>query len=195
MPDVDLLLHIEHGVITHSIVMWIICAPILIWIGPRNDLPYLVFVVRHFLFGDLITANYKVLIPISYRDYGIDLGLISPISLSLEVLGFLAFEAFAYFTGDLMSLLSKDPNNLISLVSAVAMLASFTLALWMKESSYVMIGFEAIQALFLFPPPLLISGAIGMKPGIHHKVWDHSDRCSYALMSVLGFTAMYAIVR
>jgi len=150
LPDIDLLLNIEHGGIMHSIVFWFVAfIPILIWIGPRRSLPYLISVLQHPLFGDFITANYKILLPFSYSGYGIGLDMLSPISLSLEVLGFLAFVTCAYFTKDLMSLFSMNSTDLLSLLPAAAMLVSIVFVLGRRGWGYVSPDFEATQALFL----------------------------------------------
>lgn len=164
LPDIDLLLHIEHGGIMHSIAFWIVAfIPILIWIGPRRGLPYLVSVLQHPLFGDFIMAQYKILIPFSNNGYGLDLGLLSSISLSLEVMGFLAFIAFSYYAKDLLSLFSRDSKNILSLLPAAAMFVSCATALFMRAGiNYGILSFEAIQGLFLL---LLLcsffSGALG----------------------------------
>jgi membrane-bound metal-dependent hydrolase YbcI (DUF457 family) len=150
LPDVDLLLRIEHGGITHSIAFGIIAfAPVFLWIGLRRGLPYLIAMIQHPLFGDFIANRYKSLLPFSNRGYGFRLGLTSPISLSIEVLGFLSFLTFAYIAKDLMPLFLRKPVNLLSSLPAAAMLASFV-------TVYAPADFEVFQALFLL---LLISSS------------------------------------
>jgi hypothetical protein len=148
LPDVDLLLGIEHGGITHSIAFWAtVYIPILLLIGPRAGLPYFAATAQHFLFGDFIAGRYKILLPFSNGGYGLGLGITSPISLSLEVLGFAIFIAFAYFTGDLKPLFAINPTNLLSILPAAAMAASYWNALGMRTGPWLS-NFEAIQALF-----------------------------------------------
>jgi len=150
LPDIDLLLNIEHGGMTHSIAFWIAAfVPILIWIGPGRGLPYLVSVLQHPLFGDFITAKYEILLPFSHGGYGIGLDMLSPISLTLEVMGFLAFVTLGYSTRDLMTLFSMDPADLLSLLPATAMSASIVFVIGRRGWGYVSPGFEATQALFL----------------------------------------------
>jgi len=164
LPDVDLLLRIEHGGIMHSIAFWIIVyVPLLLCIGPRRGLPYLVSTLQHLLFGDFITSRYKILLPFN-RGYGLGLGLLSPISLSLEVLGFSFFIVCTYFTQELMLLFSMKSRNLLSLLPAVAMLVSIIFVL---RLSYISPFFEAIQALFMLL--LLGSFLMGMVEEIRYK--------------------------
>jgi len=133
---------------THSIAFWIAAfVPILALIGPRRGLPYLASTVQHLLFGDFITADYKILLPFNYGGYGLGLDMISSISLSLEVVGFFAFVTIGYFTGDLMTLFSMDPSDLLSLLPSAAMLASIVFVLGRR--GLFSPGFEATQVLFL----------------------------------------------
>jgi hypothetical protein len=149
LPDVDLLLHIEHGGIMHSIAFWIVAyIPILIWIGPRRGLPYLIATLQHSLFGDFLAGQYRILLSFSDRGYGLGLGLLSPITLSLEVLGFLILIACTFFTKELMSLFS-DPINLLSSLPAVAMLATYGTILGVRRCVYGPPAFEAFQVLFM----------------------------------------------
>lgn len=150
LPDIDLLLNIEHGGMTHSIAFWIaVFVPILVLIGPRRGLPYLVSVLQHPLFSDFITSRYKILLPFSYGGYGLGQDMLSPISLSLEVVGFLSFVTVAYFAKDLVALFSMNPADLLSLLPAMAMSTSIVFVLGRRGWSYVSPGFEANQALFL----------------------------------------------
>lgn len=135
---------------THSIAFWIaVFVPILVLIGPRRGLPYLVSVLQHPLFSDFITSRYKILLPFSYGGYGLGQDMLSPISLSLEVVGFLSFVTVAYFAKDLVALFSMNPADLLSLLPAMAMSTSIVFVLGRRGWSYVSPGFEANQALFL----------------------------------------------
>jgi len=151
MPDIDLFLNIEHGGIMHSIYFWIVAyIPVLLWIGPRRCLPYLVSTLQHPLFGDFIAAKYKILIPFSYEGFGLGLGIMSPITLSFELAGFLIFIIISYFTKDLALLFSINSENLISILPAVAMFVSYELILGMEGWSYFTHVFEFAQMIFLF---------------------------------------------
>jgi hypothetical protein len=150
LPDVDLLLRIEHGGITHSIAFWVIAyVPIMLYFGSRQGLPYFISTAQHFLFGDFITGRYKILLPFSNGGFGLGLGLLSPLSLSLEALGLSAFLAFAYITKDLKSLFSMKSDNLISLLPTVAMLVSYVAFVGQGGMTHGFPAFEILQVTFL----------------------------------------------
>ncbi|MBO3802489.1 MAG: hypothetical protein JTT11_01220 [Candidatus Brockarchaeota archaeon] len=160
LPDVDLFLGVEHGGAVHSVAFWIVAfVPVLLLIGPKRGLPCLASTLQHLLFGDMVAAKYKILVPFSDTGFGFGLGLLSTISLSLELLGFFAFIMLAHFSGELRALFRKDPENLLSLLPAVAMLASIESALWMGGLGTVAFCFEAAQVSFLLL--LLYSSLMG----------------------------------
>jgi hypothetical protein len=127
IPDVDLFLGgigTAHRTLVHSLFFWfVIFAPFLV-VFRGKSIPYLVAVVQHFAFGDLLVGSVMIFWPFSTLYFGANIQMPSVLDTALETAGFLLAAGTIYFNGDLRRLLSAETHNILMFLPLLALLAS-----------------------------------------------------------------------
>lgn len=127
LPDIDLLLRpfgVAHHTFIHSFFFWfIIFVPFLV-VYRQKSIPYLVAVVQHFAFGDLLVGNVMIFWPFSSSYFGVNIAMPSIIDVALETAGLLLAAGIIILNGDLRRLLSVDKGNIAMFLPFLALVAS-----------------------------------------------------------------------
>lgn len=98
LPDFDLFTRQPYGTLlghhglSHSwLVLTLLSIPAVYGYG-KQAIPYVVALIQHPVFGDLITNHVPMLAPVGFEESGLDLYQWNPwAAISLEILGFVAF--------------------------------------------------------------------------------------------------------
>ncbi len=121
LPDIDLVLGLEHRGPTHSIIVYAIAfLPIFLVYGKRC-LPILVALTQHSLIGDMLTGGgVQILWPVTSQWYGLQICMASDLSVSMEWAAFLLFLILFWKTNDARSLLKGNKLNLLLTIPVFA---------------------------------------------------------------------------
>jgi len=127
LPDFDLFLHglgVVHHSFTHSLFFWFLMFAPVLAVFRRRSIPYLVAVVQHFAFGDLMVGDAMILWPFSTSYFGFNIAMPSFPDVALETAGLLLAAGIVYLNGDLRRLLSANTRNISMYLPLTALLAS-----------------------------------------------------------------------
>jgi membrane-bound metal-dependent hydrolase YbcI (DUF457 family) len=114
-----------HRAITHSFFFWFIIFVPLFIIFRLKSVPYLVAVVQHFAFGDLLMGGGVMIFwPFSSSFVGFNFAMPSVVDVALETAGLLLAAGIIVGYGDLRRLLSVDKINILMLLPLLALLTS-----------------------------------------------------------------------
>lgn len=121
LPDIDLILGLEHRGPTHSIIVYAIAfLPIFLVYGKRC-LPILVALTQHSLMGDVLTGGgVQILWPVTSQWYGLQICMASDLSISMEWATFLLFLVLFWKINDARSLLKGHKLNLLLTIPVFA---------------------------------------------------------------------------
>jgi len=115
LPDIDLLLGLEHRGPTHSLIVYAIMFVPVFWLYGKRAVPVLVALTQHSLLGDLLTGGgVQALWPaVSEWWYGWQIPITSVLNISLEWAVFLMSLALLWKTRDVISLFQHHSFNLL----------------------------------------------------------------------------------
>jgi len=123
LPDIDLLLGLEHRGPTHSLIMYTIIFLPAFWLFGKQVVSFFVSLAQHSLLGDLLTGGgVQVLWPAVSEWYGVQMQITSALNISLEWAAFLMAIALLWKTRDAMSLFQHHPSNLLLTIPVAAII-------------------------------------------------------------------------
>ena len=189
LPDIDLFFpgFVKHHTVTHSLFFWLVMfAPILAYFRLRA-FPYLVAVVQHFAFGDLLVGDVMILWPFSRSNFGFNYAMPSVPDVALETAGLMLAAGITYFSGDVRRLLSADAGNLSMYFPFTALLASMLFFavdwpivpliayIWSRKLLTVMVLGHLILAMFL---------AVSMSQGLRGFIYSRGASTSSSMTEI-----------
>ncbi len=123
LPDIDLLLGIQHRGPTHSLIVYAaIFAPVF-FLYRKQVVTFFASLTQHSLLGDMLTGGGVQLIwPVSSRQFGVPVQITSELSITIEWVVFLAGLALLWKTKDGAHLFQHHPYNLLLTVPLVAII-------------------------------------------------------------------------
>lgn len=127
LPDVDLFLRgfgVLHHSFTHSLFFWFILSVPFFVVYRRRVVPFLVAVVQHFAFGDLLFGIVMIAWPFSQSFFGLGIAMPSTLDIVFEIGGLLLAGGVSFFNGDLKRILSVSSASLLMLLPFLALLVS-----------------------------------------------------------------------
>ena len=114
LPDIDLLLGLEHRGPTHSLIAYTVMFVPAFWLYRKQVVPIFVALAQHSLLGDFLTGGgVQMLWPVFSESYGVQVQITSVLNISLEWTVFLMSLALLWKTRDVMSLFQHHPFNLL----------------------------------------------------------------------------------
>jgi len=123
LPDIDLVLGLEHRGPTHSLIVYAaVFVPVFVLYG-KQVVPFFVALASHSLLGDLLTGGgVQLLWPAVAEWYGVQIRMTSALNVSLEWIAFLTSVALLCGTRDIMSLFQHHPSNLLLTIPVAAII-------------------------------------------------------------------------
>lgn len=119
LPDIDLILGLEHRGPTHSLILYAAMFVPVFWLYGKRVVPFFVALAQHSLLGDLLTGGgVQVLWPLVSERFGMQIRITSILNISLEWTAFLMSMVLLWKTGNMRSLLQHHPYNLLLTVPA-----------------------------------------------------------------------------
>ena len=123
LPDIDLLIGLEHRGPTHSLIVYIIIFVPAFWMFGKQVVPFFVSLASHSLLGDLFTGGgVQMLWPAVTERYGAQIQITSALNISLEWIAFLMSMTLLMKTRDIMSLFQHHPSNLLLTIPVAAII-------------------------------------------------------------------------
>jgi len=114
LPDIDLILGLEHRGPTHSLIVYVVLFVPVFWLYGKQVVPFFVALAQHSLLGDLLTGGgVQVLWPLVSEWYGAQMQITSTLNISFEWAAFLMTMALLWKTRDVKSLFQHHPSNLL----------------------------------------------------------------------------------
>jgi hypothetical protein len=116
VPDFDIYFHelgVPHHTVTHSIIVWLPIFLIAFFVFGKRSLPYSAGVAQHFLIGDFLAGTVPLFIPVTWVEFGLNLGIQGRYEAILEVGVLVLAVLMAVRNGDFRSALSVDQRNLL----------------------------------------------------------------------------------
>lgn len=148
IPDIDLLIGLEHRGPTHSLIIFgILLIPALLLYG-KKAIPYFIALTQHSLVGDYITGGTQLLWPLSSHMYGTGIEITSLISIFLEWCLFLTSLTLMLKIKDLWVLFQHHPTNLLLSIPLFTVLLPTFLEFPMYVPLELVIPHLAYLALF-----------------------------------------------
>jgi len=121
LPDIDLLLGLEHRGPTHSLILYAIMFVPVFWLYGKRVVPVFGALAQHSLLGDLWAGgSVQALWPVVSEWYGLQVGMTSVLNVSLEWSLFLMSMALLWKTRDVVSLFEHHPFNLLLTIPILA---------------------------------------------------------------------------
>ena len=121
LPDIDLVLGLEHRGPTHSIIVYTIAFLPILLVYSKRCLPILMALAQHSLIGDMLTGGgVQILWPATSQWYGLQICMASDLSVSMEWAAFLLFLILLWKTNDARSLLKGNKLNLLLTIPVFA---------------------------------------------------------------------------
>lgn len=151
LPDVDLILGLEHRGPTHSLIVFALAFVPVFWLFGKHVVPFFVSLGSHSLLGDLFTGGgVQLLWPLFPERYGAQVQITSALNVSLEWTVFLLSMALLWKTQDVMSVLHHHPSNLLLTIPIVAIILP------------AFLSFPLIVPLMLVVPHLIFLAILGL---------------------------------
>ncbi len=123
LPDIDLLIGLEHRGPTHSLIVYIIIFVPAFWMFGKQVVPFFVSLASHSLLGDLFTGGgVQMLWPAVTERYGAQIQITSALNISLEWIAFLMSMTLLMKTRDITSLFQHHPSNLLLTIPVAAII-------------------------------------------------------------------------
>ena len=123
LPDIDLLIGLEHRGPTHSLIVYIIVFVPAFWMFGKQVVPFFVSLASHSLLGDLFTGGgVQMLWPAVTERYGAQIQITSALNISLEWIAFLMSMTLLMKTRDITSLFHHHPSNLLLTIPVAAII-------------------------------------------------------------------------
>ena len=123
LPDIDLLIGLEHRGPTHSLIVYIIIFVPAFWMFGKQVVPFFVSLASHSLLGDLFTGGgVQMLWPAVTERYGAQIQITSALNISLEWIAFLLSMTLLIKTRDITSLFQHHPSNLLLTIPVAAII-------------------------------------------------------------------------
>jgi hypothetical protein len=122
LPDIDLLVPVlQHGGVTHSIVLYSVIAFPMVLIWGRQVFPYLIAIVSHPLLGDFLTrtgrmSGVQLLFPLTSRWFAAGSVAWQAVYIYAEIGLFAAFLVTLTVTRDMKTLAMHHHYNLLLLI-------------------------------------------------------------------------------
>jgi len=113
LPDVDLVLGLEHRGPTHSLIVYALVFVPAFWLYGKRSLPFFASLTQHVVLGDLLTGGVQMLWPVASEWYGLQVQITSAFNISLEWAAFSIAMGLLWKTGDVTSLFQHHPTNLL----------------------------------------------------------------------------------
>jgi len=166
LPDVDLLLGLQHRGPTHSLIVYAaIFVPVFFLLGKRV-VPFFVSLAQHSLLGDLLTGGgVQLLWPVTSRQYGMPVQITSGLSITLEWVVFLASLALLWKTRDVSSLFQHHSYNLLLTVPLVALILPAFMSFPLTVPAVLIVPHLVFLAILAFSVILDIKGALKARHG------------------------------
>jgi len=143
IPDIDILMpQIQHRGPTHSIIAATLLFVPLFIIYKKKVIPYFAALTQHFLVGDLIVGNIQLFWPLNTQNYGMGIGIESPINVTAEWIFFVASVSIMLKTNQ-MAILCRQGHSHLLLSIPVSTL-----------SLPIFLGFPSNVPIWLIPPHL-----------------------------------------
>lgn len=161
LPDVDLLLGLQHRGPTHSLIVYALAfVPVFLLFGARI-VPFFASLAQHSLLGDLLTGGgVQLLWPVSSRQYGMPVQITSGLSITLEWAVFLASLALLWRTRDAAYLFQHHAYNLLLTVPLVAIILPAFLSFPMTVPTVLIVPHLVFLAILVFSVILDIRGTV-----------------------------------
>lgn len=161
LPDIDLLLGLQHRGPTHSLIVYAtIFVPVFFLFGKRV-VPFFASLAQHSLLGDLLTGGgVQLLWPVFSRQYGMPVQITSGLSITLEWVVFLASLALLWKTKDVAGLFQHHPYNLLLTVPLVALILPAFLSFPLTVPPVLIVPHLVFLAILAFSVILDIKGAL-----------------------------------
>lgn len=146
LPDIDLVIpDLNHRGPLHSVIMITLAFIPFFLYYEKQVAPSYVAIVQHSLIGDCLSGSgVQLLWPLTNGFYGINLTMTSQTSISIEVICFILAVIILLATKDILALMKPRKDNLLLILSEVAILGSAFIA-WRSAHSV-----ELLVSHFLF---------------------------------------------
>lgn len=114
LPDIDLILGLEHRGQTHSLIVYAVLFVPVYWLRGKKVVPFFVALAQHSLLGDLLTGGgVQALWPVLSERFGAQMQITSAVNISLEWAAFLTSMALLWKSRDVIALFQHHPFNLL----------------------------------------------------------------------------------
>jgi len=151
LPDIDLILGMEHRGPTHSLIVYAVAFVPVFWLYGKQVAPFFVSLASHSLLGDLFTGGgVQMLWPAVTERYGAQIQITSALNISLEWIAFLMSMTLLLKTRDIMSLFQHHPSNLLLTIPVAAIILP------------AFLSFPLVVPLTLVVPHLVFLAILGL---------------------------------
>ena len=123
LPDIDLIFRfLQHRGPTHSLITFTVLMIPFFLIYRKRAVPYYAALLSHSLIGDYFTGGVELFWPISHSWFGVDIGVTSLTSVTIELILFAITLVFLVGTRDIKQLLRPGNHNLVLFIAFGAVL-------------------------------------------------------------------------
>jgi hypothetical protein len=142
LPDIDILFEsfgLLHRTVTHSLLLYLVLFIPFFVAYNWKAIPYLVAVISHFIFGDLLIGQVALFWPLNQSFIGFNFTMSSLTDIALESAGLLLALGIIIYNRDLRRILSVDKRNLLMALPLLAIVVSglFFATRWPSLNSFV----------------------------------------------------------
>jgi len=123
LPDIDLIFpFLQHRGPTHSIITFTVLMIPFFLIYRKRAAPYYAALFSHSLIGDYFTGGVELFWPLSHSWFGVDIGVTSLTSVTIELALFAVTLVLLVGTRDIKELLRPGNHNLVLFIAFGAVL-------------------------------------------------------------------------
>jgi len=164
LPDIDLILGLEHRGPTHSLIVYVLVFLPVFWLYGKQVVPFFVALALHSLLGDLWAGGgVQVLWPAFSEWYGSQICITSVLNISLEWSFFLMSMVLLWKTRDVLSLFGHHSSNLFLTIPV------FTIILPVFLEFPLAVPFSLIVPHLVFLALLAVSIIVDLKQILRSK--------------------------